>query len=213
MRNLGKLAAYSSLVALTFAAACSRPAPGAGSAGSQTDPRQVPSGGNQGESDSAAPESSGDPGDNSSDSGREIPFPDLHNPDSRTLPVGTLLTVSLSHAIPASAEAPQSFEAIVDEPVVVDGNTIIPAGIHATGLIGSTRKSVLSHDRGYVQLTLTGIEVEGQPLHPRTSSVFARVSTTPALSPVASNSISLNQGRRLTFRLTAPLSLSRPPKH
>lgn len=212
MRQFGKLAAYSSLVVLTFAAACPRPASGPDSSGTRTDPRQLPfDDGSQDEAGSSTQKLSGD-ADNSSDSGRELPFLDSQNLDSHRLPVGTLLTVRLNRPISAGpnsagADAPKSFEAIVDEPVVVEGNTIIAAGSHVTGFIGSARKSALNRDRGYVQLTLSHIDINGRSLRVRTSSLFARVSTSPALSPVASDSISLDQGRRLTFRLTAPLAL------
>ena len=60
---------------------------------------------------------------------RSIPETSLPFHDSNSLPAGTLLTVRLKN--PISAEIPDAnlaFEAVVDEPVAVEGNQLVPRG-------------------------------------------------------------------------------------
>jgi len=66
-----------------------------------------------------------------------IPFHDPAN-----LPAGTLLTVRLKNSI--SAENPGAngiFEAVVDDPVVIEGNRLVPRGATVVGRVESARAS------------------------------------------------------------------------
>ena len=68
---------------------------------------------------------------------------------------------------------------------------------------------------GYFELTLDAITVAGKPVALQTSSLFARGTIQPSnissgSSNIRSNSIRVQKGRRLTFRLTAPLIFDDP---
>ena len=133
--------------------------------------------------------------------------------DDQSLPAGTLLTVRLKN--PISAENPASsptakgtFEAVVDEPLVINGNTLVPRGASAAGRVESARSSNVKR-RGYVRLILDSIDVAGRDLPVQTSSLFARGNlddeTKPTEGEVPPAVIHLEKGRRLTFRLTEPV--------
>ena len=145
-----------------------------------------------------------------------LPF---HN--SQNLPAGTLLTVRLKH--PISTESPGNdgtFEAIVDEPVVVEGNRLVPRGATVSGRVESTRSSNLKRNLGYVRLALDSIHLSGGILPIQTSSLFVRGNSGDAAVPQrgvppsdipqnnAPTLIHVEKGRRLTFRLTEPAYVS-----
>jgi hypothetical protein len=146
------------------------------------------------------------------------PNPDAGLPfhDSQNLPAGTLLTVRLKR--PITAESPGSdgtFEAIVDEPVVVEGNRLVPRGAAVSGRVESTRSSNLKRNRGYVRLALDSIHLSGGILPIQTSSLFVKGNSSDALASQsdapqsdASTMIHVEKGRRLTFRLTEPAYVS-----
>jgi hypothetical protein len=126
--------------------------------------------------------------------------------DSQNLPAGTLLTVRLRTPInSASPKTDSTFVALVDEPVVIEGATVIPRGASVAGRVEDTRSSTMTHNRGYVRLTLNLVDIAGRELPIRTSSLFAR--GTPEPSPNAPEMVGLEQGRQLTFRLTEPVYL------
>jgi len=132
--------------------------------------------------------------------------------DDQNLPAGTLLTVRLKN--PISAENPGAtgtFEAIVDEPLNVDGYTLIPRGARVVGRVESARAFKAKHGRGYVRLVLDSIDIAGRDLPVQTSSLFARGNIdSPAAAPVdgIAGVIHIEKGRRLTFRLTEPVYLA-----
>jgi len=69
--------------------------------------------------------------------------------------------------------------------------------------VESARASKVKHNPGYVRLTLDSIDVAGKDLPVQTSSLFARGN-----APTGDASLSvltLEQGRRLTFRLAQPV--------
>ena len=127
-----------------------------------------------------------------------LPFHDPQN-----VPAGTLLPVRLKAMISAEA-AKRSFEAYVDDAVVIDGNTLIPRGALVTGRVQSFRSSNIQRDRGYVQLTLDSVQVAGSDMPLHSASLFARESPQEGTLTGAR----LAKGRRLTFRLTEPVFLA-----
>ena len=144
-------------------------------------------------------------GADSPNSGADVPFG-----DPKSLPAGTLLTVRLKDPVsPDSPGLSGTFTAIVDEPVVVEGATLLPRGAGVAGRIESSRSSTGKGNHGYVRLTLDLVDVAGHDLPIRTSSLFARGNAAggPHIGR-ASHSVSLEQGRRLTFRLTEPVYLA-----
>ncbi len=129
-----------------------------------------------------------------------LPFHDPQN-----LPAGTLLVVRLRSSVSAgNTPKDNRFDAIVDEPVVIEGNTLIPRGAVAAGRVESARVSALKPSRGYVRLALESVHVAGVDVPVQTASLFARQ------APVSNASIPpflLEKGRRLAFRSTEPVNL------
>ena len=142
---------------------------------------------------------------------------DLQNRDAQNLPAGTLLTVRLKD--PISAENPGAngtFEAVVDDPVVIEGNKLVPRGATVAGRVESARASDVKRDLGYVRLALDSIHVADVNLPIQTASLFVRATASGTVSPGVSPGgvpadvpsgalaavIRLEKGRRLTFRLT-----------
>jgi hypothetical protein len=204
------LGRYALLLSLVAAAGCSHPAGLRGS-----DARVPPDGspfnqetaGNPGTAANSAVDAqnrSKDSRDIAMNSATGVPF---RPPSSPGAPVGTLLTVRLDNALSGSRSGPgRTFAAVVDAPVVVNGNTVVARGTAVRGRIESARTSQLARNRGYVRLTLESMQVGGEDVPLQTSSLFARASSTEPLDPAA-EPIRLQKGRRLTFRLTMPLAL------
>lgn len=146
-----------------------------------------------------------------------LPFPPSAH--TRILPAGTLLTVELQGSLsPGKARPGDSFEASLAAPLIVEGDTLIDLGTEVTGRVEAAQSHLGS---GYVRLSLSSIDVGGVPLPLQTSSLFARatrsrtasnlnVSSGSDLSSAASTGVRVQNGRRLTFRLTAPLTLADP---
>jgi|HubBroStandDraft_1064217.scaffolds.fasta_scaffold01218_7 hypothetical protein len=130
------------------------------------------------------------------------------------LPAGTLLTVQLEDSLSATRVRPgDTFTAFVAAPVTIDGDTLLQRGAAVSGRIESAQSQAnrpgLASDlhysgSGYLRLTLSAITVEDRQIAVQTSSLFARGPLQQA------NGIQVQKGRRLTFRLTAPLALDDP---
>ncbi len=135
---------------------------------------------------------------------------------SRVLPAGTLVTVQLSGSLFASkVHAGDAFSAIVAAPISLDGVTLVNRGIAVTGRIESAQSEVeRGRAMGYFQLTLNAVTIEGKPVAIQTSSLYARATGQPSNVSSGSNNMSGNirvqKGRRLTFRLTAPVAFDDP---
>jgi len=127
----------------------------------------------------------------------------------RLLPAGSLLTVQLEDTISTGrSRAGDEFAASVSAPLVIDHDTLVPRGATVTGRIESARSLPAGRGRsagsGYFRLTLSSIMIEDRQVALQTSSLFAR----GTLQPVAG--IGVPKGRRLTFRVTAPVALDEP---
>ena len=129
--------------------------------------------------------------------------------DLQELPAGTLLTVRLKTSVYASTSPSEgSFEAVVEQPVVMDGNIIIPRGANVAGRVESAQTSRIKPNRGYVRLALQSVEIGDRRVAVQTASLFARE------APLGNQPISvihLEQGRRLTFRLAETADTSKVP--
>jgi hypothetical protein len=138
------------------------------------------------------------------------------------LPSGTLLTVQLENSLStAKVRAGDAFTASVAAPLTIGGQTLIARGAAVTGRVESAQ---LQADRpgrvsasGYFRLTLSAITVDGRQLALQTSSLFARgtsqpwnVSSSSRSSDRRPDGVLVQKGRRLTFRLTAPVTLDDP---
>ncbi len=83
--------------------------------------------------------------DNTNNPESDLPFHDPQN-----LPAGTLLTIRLKSPISAeNRDAKGTFEAVVDEAVVVEGNKLVPRGASVSGRVELARASNVGRNRGY----------------------------------------------------------------
>lgn len=189
------------VLALLFTLACSRPVNVA-----TENPGATPEAPFQG-----TPPAESAPGPNSyagslssaSPQSRSLPFHDEDN-----VPAGTLLTVRLRGALTADASVTNgSFEAVVDQPVVIDGGTVVPRGATVVGRVEAVRISKLKPQRGYVRLALQSVRMGDVDVPVQTASLFAR-QTSSAASDSSHSTVHLESGRRLTFRLTEAVALN-----
>jgi hypothetical protein len=91
------------------------------------------------------------------------------------IPVGTEFTVRLQLALSsADSRVGDSFQVVLDEPVVVAGRTVLPRGTPFTGSVVAARASGGPQDPGYLRVTLVLMAVDGKSIALRTSSIFAK---------------------------------------
>jgi hypothetical protein len=138
----------------------------------------------------------------------------------RGVPAGTLITVQLQNSLFISRVRPGDAFNAVTGPLAIDGDTLIERGTPVSGRIESAQPAVsrpgLRPDPGYLRLSLNTITVDGKTLPLQTSSLFAQGTVQPSALPASnvsgsrSNDFRVLKGRRLTFRLTAPIILADP---
>jgi len=91
------------------------------------------------------------------------------------IPSGTSITVRLQQRLSsASAMSGERFEAVIDEPIVVGDQVVIPAGAVAEGHVTVARHSGRLHHPGQLGLTLDRVTVDNQVVLLNTSHVVAR---------------------------------------
>src|SRR5437660_9317291 len=100
-------------------------------------------------------------------------------PSANKLPEGTPIPTRLQSALSsASAHPGDTFGAIVDEPVVVDGQTLIDRGTPATGRVLEAKPSAHSPGHspapGVLRIVLVSLTVAGRSFMIVTSSIFAK---------------------------------------
>lgn len=96
-------------------------------------------------------------------------------PPGANLPVGTSITVHLKAVISSASERTgDRFLATLDEPIVVNGETIAQVGGVAIGRILEARRAGRSMSPGYLRLVLTSIPIRGKSVLVQTSSNFVK---------------------------------------
>ena len=156
-------------------------------------------------------------------------------PSATKLPEGTPIPIRLQSALSsASSHAGDTFSATIDEPVVIDGQTLVARGTPATGRVleakpserlletspGGSPESPL--EPGYLRIVLVSLNVGGKAVMIETSSIFAkggsRDERNPANGAVSGASQQDSQkdkdkdivfgiDRRLSFRLAQTVDL------
>jgi len=90
------------------------------------------------------------------------------------IPAGTPITVRLQGSLSSRYSVPgQHFEAVLDEPIVVDDHTIAPTGSIVTGHVVSARRSGRLRHPGELALTLDSVTVGDHHVPIQTSNVVA----------------------------------------
>lgn len=93
-------------------------------------------------------------------------------PEPRAIPAGTPLTVRLQSAVSsASSQSGDTFEAVLDEPVVVHGETMIPRGATVTGRVLEANAGGHLHKPAYLRIALVSVHVRGKNVGVETSSI------------------------------------------
>jgi len=150
-------------------------------------------------------------------------------PSTTKLPEGTPVPIRLQSALSsASAHAGDTFSATIDEPVVIDGQTLVARGTPAIGRVLEARPSASaaassrgsSLEPGYLRIVLVSLNLGGKTVMIETSSIFAkggsredRNSATGTASGASQKDkdkdkdIVFGVDRRLNFRLAQTVDL------
>ena len=144
-------------------------------------------------------------------------------PSTTSLPERTPIAVHLESVLSsASSHAGDTFRATLDEPIVIDGKTLVAGGTSATGRVLEAKPSATSPDRssepGYLRIVLVSLNVGGRSVMIETSSIFAkggpREDRTPPTGSASGagqkdkdKDIVLGIDRRLNFRLAQTVDL------
>ena len=148
-------------------------------------------------------------------------------PSATKLPEGTPIPIRLQGALSsASSHAGDTFSAIVDEPVAIDGQTLVVRGTRATGRVLEAKPSAGSFGRsqessldpGYLRIVLVSLDVGGRTVMIETSSIFAKGGSREERNQATDGASGAGQGtgqkdivlgkdRRLNFRLSQTVDL------
>ena len=91
------------------------------------------------------------------------------------LPPGTQITIRLQAAISSiESHSGDGFDAVLDKPILFQGQTIAPTGSAVKGRVLAAKASGRSQDPGFLRITLTEISLKGRVLSLQTSSIFAK---------------------------------------
>jgi len=145
-------------------------------------------------------------------------------PSTTKLPEGTPIPIRLQSALSSvSSHAGDTFSATIDEPVVIDGQTLIARGTPAIGRVleakpaasarGNSLESPL--EPGYLRIVLVSLNVGGRSVIIETSSIFAKggsreernSATGTASASQTDKDIVFGIDRRFNFRLAQTVDL------
>ncbi|HET9366266.1 MAG TPA: hypothetical protein VFP71_14770, partial [Candidatus Angelobacter sp.] len=103
-------------------------------------------------------------------SSQQLPFTENK---ALVVPANTAIYVRLQQSLSSStAQSGQIFAAVLDEPLIVDGQTLAPEGTAVTGKVVAVRESGHLHNAGYLRITLSALSVNGKSVPLQTNSVF-----------------------------------------
>jgi hypothetical protein len=139
---------------------------------------------------------------------------------SPSIPAGTAIVIRLQSSLSsAESHSEDRFQAVLEEPIVVQGQTLAPGGTAITGRVLAAKASE-SREPGYLRLTLSSAVLNGKAVDVHASSIFCkggprehrRSASSGELPPAPVSSagtkdVQFSTGHRLTFRLIQPLPL------
>jgi hypothetical protein len=89
------------------------------------------------------------------------------------IPASTAIYVRLQQSLSSRTAQPgEKFSAVLDEPLVVDDQTVAPKGAPVEGRVVVARDSGRLHNSGYLRITLSSITVNGKSVPLQTNSMF-----------------------------------------
>lgn len=140
------------------------------------------------------------------------------------IPAGTPITVRVQSVISSARAQPgDSFQAILESPIIVGGVIVVPRGLTVTGKVLAAKGASPSNEFGYVRLALTAISLQGRTVPLQTAGIFVKgleakgLELDPrdpntsgnadgVLRHSATKDVEFPAASRLTFRLSRPLS-------
>jgi len=92
--------------------------------------------------------------------------------NSAVIPAGTPISVRLQNSVSsASASIGEKFEAVLDEPLVINGQTVAAKGAAVTGRVVSARQAGHLHHPAYLRIALASLEINGKAVPLQSSSI------------------------------------------
>ena len=96
-------------------------------------------------------------------------------PAPSRLSEGTPITIRLISALSSgSSRVSDQFEGTVDDPIVIEGHTLIPRGAAVTGRVLTAKASGRLRNPGYLRIVLVSLSFKGKPVAIETSSLFVK---------------------------------------
>ena len=93
----------------------------------------------------------------------------------KQIPAGTPVTIRLQTSISSeTSHSGDPFEAVLDEPIIIEGQTVASRGARVTGKVLAAKASGRLEDPGYLRLALTTIAIHGKSLAVQSSSIFVK---------------------------------------
>ena len=143
------------------------------------------------------------------------PTPSPTPPPEITVPAGTELEVRMQSSLSsATASAGEQFEAVLQEPLVINGEVVAPNGTDVTGRVVAVCRSGRLHKPGYLRITLVSLTLKEQQMPLATSSFFVQgdpprkrnwLGGATATLATGKKDVTIGVERHLTFRLTQSL--------
>lgn len=89
------------------------------------------------------------------------------------IPASTAIYVRLQQSLSSKTAQPgEKFSAVLDEPLMVDDQSVAPKGAPVEGHVVAARDSGRLHNSGYLRITLSSITVNGKSIPLQTNSMF-----------------------------------------
>lgn len=102
----------------------------------------------------------------------DTPAPAPVQASSGELPAGTNLVIRMIDGIDSQTNSVgQTFAASIDEPVTIDGNTVIPRGADAVVKLVDSKESGKLTGRAELTLDLVSVKINGQPVDVNSQTV------------------------------------------
>jgi hypothetical protein len=96
-------------------------------------------------------------------------------PPGAQLPAGTPITIRLQNALSSrTATSDDKFEAVLDEPIIMNRQVLAERGAAVTGRVIEARAVAQMQSPGYLRLALVSIFLNGKSAVLRTSSTFLK---------------------------------------
>jgi hypothetical protein len=138
-------------------------------------------------------------------------------PSTTKLPDGTPIPIQLQTTLSSAwSHAGDTFSAVINEALVIDGQTLLTRGTSATGRVLEAKPAASSLEPGYLRIVLVSLKVGDRQVMIETSSIFAKGGSRDERNPASAAPSAGNQrdkdvvfglDRRLSFRLAQAVDL------